>query len=203
MTNPKRLELTGATFGEWKVISFCAINHHRNTTWNVRCSCGTERVLPGRALTSGKSKSCGCLHFLDGKNAAYSLLWSHYTHGARKRGYAWELSKSQFIDLIGKDCHYCGAGPEPSDIVVKQAVASARHAKGRVRERVFNRERPAINGVDRVDNTIGYTVENSRTCCAMCNQMKMSYTEDAFIKKCEEIVSKQKERRYANLQVSM
>jgi hypothetical protein len=29
------------------------------------------------------------------------------------------------------------------------------------------------NGVDRVDNNLGYTNENSRSCCKICNRMKM------------------------------
>jgi len=36
-------------------------------------------------------------------------------------------------------------------------------------------------GLDRVDNDIGYTVENTVPCCTMCNIMKQSFGVDAFI----------------------
>ena len=39
------------------------------------------------------------------------------------------------------------------------------------------------NGIDRYDNTLGYTIENIRSCCAECNYMKRNYTYDALIEK--------------------
>lgn len=36
-------------------------------------------------------------------------------------------------------------------------------------------------GIDRVDNSLGYTLENSFPCCEMCNRMKWRYTKDEFI----------------------
>jgi hypothetical protein len=39
------------------------------------------------------------------------------------------------------------------------------------------------NGIDRYDNTAGYTIENIRSCCAECNYMKREYTYDALIEK--------------------
>jgi hypothetical protein len=39
------------------------------------------------------------------------------------------------------------------------------------------------NGIDRYDNTQGYTIENIRSCCAECNYMKRDYTYDALIEK--------------------
>lgn len=36
-------------------------------------------------------------------------------------------------------------------------------------------------GIDRVDNTLGYTQENSVPCCAFCNHAKRDYTKDYFL----------------------
>jgi hypothetical protein len=36
-------------------------------------------------------------------------------------------------------------------------------------------------GVDRVDNTKGYTLANSVPCCKVCNRMKMAMTKDDFL----------------------
>lgn len=33
-------------------------------------------------------------------------------------------------------------------------------------------------GIDRVDNTLGYTVENTVPCCWVCNSWKMTFTVD-------------------------
>jgi hypothetical protein len=44
-------------------------------------------------------------------------------------------------------------------------------------------------GVDRVDNTKGYQVDNIVPCCAWCNKMKLNYTKEEFINHCEKIVN--------------
>jgi hypothetical protein len=36
-------------------------------------------------------------------------------------------------------------------------------------------------GIDRVDNSIGYTKENSVSCCEMCNKMKWRFPKDQFL----------------------
>lgn len=57
-------DLTGQRFGLWTVLRRAPLKQpERNGSkngWLCRCDCGTERVLPARALTGGKSRSCGC-----------------------------------------------------------------------------------------------------------------------------------------------
>jgi hypothetical protein len=43
-------------------------------------------------------------------------------------------------------------------------------------------------GVDRVDNTQGYTKENSVSCCNVCNKMKLEMTVKEFIDRCKLII---------------
>ncbi len=45
-------------------------------------------------------------------------------------------------------------------------------------------------GIDRVDNSLGYTLSNSVPCCKICNLMKYKYTAEAFIQKCRQIASR-------------
>lgn len=42
-------------------------------------------------------------------------------------------------------------------------------------------------GIDRVDNTVGYTPGNSVPCCKTCNLMKYQYTAEDFLRKCRQI----------------
>jgi hypothetical protein len=46
------------------------------------------------------------------------------------------------------------------------------------------------NGIDRRENSIGYTLANCVSCCGPCNMMKkvLSYAE--FIERCKRIASK-------------
>ena len=42
-------------------------------------------------------------------------------------------------------------------------------------------------GIDRIDNTKGYTIENSTSCCKICNMMKKTMTVDEFISHTKKI----------------
>ena len=42
-------------------------------------------------------------------------------------------------------------------------------------------------GIDRVDNTKHYELNNCVSCCSTCNKMKMNLTKDKFIDKILEI----------------
>lgn len=44
-------------------------------------------------------------------------------------------------------------------------------------------------GLDRVDNTLGYTVDNIVDCCSTCNYMKHKMDSETFINKCKQIAS--------------
>jgi hypothetical protein len=39
------------------------------------------------------------------------------------------------------------------------------------------------NGIDRFNNDLGYTIENSKPCCGDCNIMKRIYSFDEIIEK--------------------
>jgi hypothetical protein len=54
----KALDLTGMKFGRWEVLS---LESRSPSRWNVRCECGTEKVVEQYSLRIGESKSCGCL----------------------------------------------------------------------------------------------------------------------------------------------
>lgn len=51
---PKRLDLYGKVFGEWKVGRYLG-----SSLWECKCSCGVTKPVLGKTLVSGKSKSCG------------------------------------------------------------------------------------------------------------------------------------------------
>ena len=43
------------------------------------------------------------------------------------------------------------------------------------------------SGIDRVDSSIGYILENCVPCCFMCNRMKSNYSAEDFIEQCKKI----------------
>ena len=42
-------------------------------------------------------------------------------------------------------------------------------------------------GLDRINNTIGYTIDNIASCCTTCNMMKHKLSHQEFINKCIKI----------------
>ena len=90
--------------------------------------------------------------------AMVNMLYSKYRRKAIKRGYDFLISLELFTSLIRSNCHYCGSLPMNS----------------------FEYDRDFLyNGVDRVDNDLGYVDGNVVTCCKWCNQAKstMSYAQ--------------------------
>jgi hypothetical protein len=51
----------GERFGRWLVIGLPQYRASQGTLYPVRCDCGTQGLAQRHPLTSGKSKSCGCL----------------------------------------------------------------------------------------------------------------------------------------------
>ena len=54
-------DLTGQKFGQWTVVERAKDKtKSRGAKWLCECSCGIRKVLFGKNLKNGKSKSCGC-----------------------------------------------------------------------------------------------------------------------------------------------
>ena len=59
---PKQLNLIGQTFGRLTVIEKTDLRKRGSVIWKCKCACGKEHLVATPALTTGQSKSCGCLH---------------------------------------------------------------------------------------------------------------------------------------------
>lgn len=77
-TNPRFQDLTGRTFGRLTVEAYAGRNEHRHHIWTCLCSCGNTRTLETGALTTGNTRSCGCLHR---DSAAARASERNYKHG--------------------------------------------------------------------------------------------------------------------------
>lgn len=90
---------------------------------------------------------------------------SGYKSSAKNRGLEFNLSRDSFSILILSQCHYCGAA----------ASSTIKRSRNPKHDRVLT-----CNGIDRVDNSMGYTIDNCVTCCLQCNQAKLDYSLDEF-----------------------
>lgn len=53
-------DLTGKRFGKLVVIKRADNDKSGNRMWLCQCDCGTQKVIGGRHLSRGVTKSCGC-----------------------------------------------------------------------------------------------------------------------------------------------
>ena len=58
---PKKIDLTGRRFGRLTVIEEAPQAKPGKTRWLCKCECGKEKIVAGRELRTGDTKSCGCL----------------------------------------------------------------------------------------------------------------------------------------------
>jgi hypothetical protein len=57
----KRLELIGCIFGRLLVESLAHMDKNHQSHWKCQCTCGNSKIVSGRHLIRGGTKSCGCL----------------------------------------------------------------------------------------------------------------------------------------------
>lgn len=156
------------------------------TIANCICDCGNTKSAAVFDILSGKIQSCGCLmkesllrshenRRLGKGVASFNSYYARYKDGAKKRNLEFNISKEEFKVLIENKCFYCGADPSNKIVCVKK-------------DPIY------INGIDRVDNNIGYTLKNVVTCCSFCNKLKLAHNIDDFILQIKKI--------YENLNLS-
>ena len=148
--------------------------------WICRCDCGAiTKPLRTCNLTASKGKrSCGCTppknYTGTPDGSSFNRLYSIYRTDALKRGFTFNLNREQFRELTSEPCFYCGQ--KPSQLCKPRFAAGSKWLKPYL-----------YNGVDRRDNAVGYTTNNSVSCCGACNKMKRIMSDEDFILLCNRI----------------
>lgn len=149
----------------------------------VQCDCGRKREVQYNNVRGGFSTSCGfapCRLPANTGNrnieTGYNALWYSYRKGAEERKLSFELTKDEFKKFLAGNCYYCD-DPPSSIYQIKNSRT------GEIRAGI-----PIVyNGIDRVDNYKGYTMENSVSCCGTCNKMKTAHSADFFLEHIRKI----------------
>lgn len=89
------------------------------------------------------------------KNRYPSTRYRMGKHGARKRKLSYTISFEEYLTIINNLCYYC-------------------------REDISNE---AGCGMDRIDNTKGYSLDNVVPCCSKCNRIRAkSMSSEEFLR---------------------
>lgn len=167
-------DLTDKKFGRLIVKGVATERNKRGRLqWKCECDCGNIAYIVTSSLTRNGTQSCGCLRRewladrnkrkpfppkYEGNQAAQNRLYGVYTRTAKIKGYDFTIDKQTFLTLTSQKCNYCGTMP-------KRECKSYRSGFSYF-----------YNGLDRVDNTKGYTEDNVVTCCLTCNKAKGTMT---------------------------
>jgi hypothetical protein len=165
-------DLTNRQFGNIYVIKRMPPNSKRKLShsWECKCKCGKELILQTRNLVTGKRTSCGCIPKSPPSPRKYTIpgeascreLFGAYRRNAEKRGLIFNLSLDEFKILTSKNCFYCGDSPYQ---IQKQRWGTGDYI---------------YNGIDRVNNSLGYVALNCVPCCGKCNFMKSGDSQESF-----------------------
>lgn len=165
--------IVGKTYGFVTVIERLP-NEKGSAIYLCKCECGNVYNRTGGSLTGGRAqrcKKCGNREHLakmhtvhtrpKGEAACYATFVITRRSCAVLRRLAWEISYEDWKRLTVQPCHYCGCPPSNC---------------GRGRNGDYH-----YNGLDRVDNDVGYTLKNVVPCCKCCNHSKSDQTLPEFL----------------------
>lgn len=135
--------------------------------WLCLCDCGNTHKVTAGPLTKGKITNCGCirkekLKLTFGLSAKNMLIRTYKWH-AKERNLLFELSYDELIILFEGNCFYCDTKPEQK--ILKQRMNGSF----------------IYNGIDRINNELGYIKDNVVSCCKKCNIAKNNYSIEEFL----------------------
>lgn len=179
MSNKKFKDVSGKKFNKLTVIDRAINNKHGDSMLNCICDCGKTVTIRSVLVRNGSAKSCGChtkkwkllknkRQKIDSKlrtssiefNAAFNQLYLGYFNGAVARNKSFNLNIEDFYALTKMNCYYCNRKPKQ---IRKTSIASYTY-----------------NGIDRIDNSKGYQIDNVVACCKICNFAKHSMSKEEF-----------------------
>lgn len=184
---PRFLDRTNMRYGRLLVIKYAGKDKRNKHLWLCKCDCGNEKVVVADNLSSGKSKSCGCLKreflakkgnqfglYKDRQKAMMKVQYSHLKRRHSNNQMSGEIIDFETFSLLSKSrCKYCGLEYSKE---IEDRLNESKNKK-RLSDEVLK-----INGIDRIDPSVGYTKENSVSCCKYCNFAKHTMNEDDFYK---------------------
>ena len=140
---PRFVDRTGKRYGRLTVRKKHGHNHLKKVMWLCDCDCGGETLVPSGSLSSGNTRSCGCL--------LRDTITKHGGFG--KRSYnTWRAVVRRCNNPEDKDYpRYGGKGITVCDRWLDYTAFAADMG-----------EPPEGHTLDRIDNSGGYNPENCR-----------------------------------------
>lgn len=158
----------------------------KKVRWLCQCDCGKYRKVEAFHLSKKTVRSCGCIKNYLNINRKYDLKESSFRAkaasilgSAKNRGKEMKLSITEISEKIKQNCFYCKTEPTLSFNTLKNRRQSEKDSNN-FTEEYIKKATIYYNGLDRIDSSKGYTLENTVTCCKTCNFAKNDLTQQEF-----------------------
>lgn len=149
----KIIDISGQNFGRLNVISYAGLDKRNDAIWNCVCECGTNKVIAGRSLREGSTKSCGCFQMEIAAKQVRELLTTHGKSGSKIHK-AWLAMRERCTNPNSKNYkNYGGRGISVCDSWLN-SFESFFKDMGDIPSKEYS--------LDRIDNDKGYCKENCK-----------------------------------------
>lgn len=146
------------------------------------CVCGVHKAVDRYAVNNKKSTNCGCLRsknhskrmlkaMLPKGERGLNNLYSNYKWNAKTNNREFTLSIEDFKKLTSSNCKICNKEPSNKTVLDRRSSLEAQDNSIYI-----------YNGIDRIDNLKGYTLDNCQTLCEQCNRAKYTFSTQEFEK---------------------
>lgn len=116
------------------------------------------------------------------QNKAFWLYsYRRYKKRAKEQNILFDLSLEDFVKISSNNCFYCNAKPSEKFDLYTQRIKESIVFDYKITEEVFETYIGKSNGIDRVDNTVGYVKTNCTACCWHCNRLKSASSKTKFL----------------------
>lgn len=184
----KHLSFIGTIIGKVKIIEFDSVKEGNGRNiyyYKYECICGNIETAPKNSLLqSKKARNTYCcskcrkdklsewaktakIKYIDPIEGKCSILFSNYRAKCKKKNWEFSLTFEYFKKLVTSNCHYCDLEPNKC----RQYRAKSRLGLSRI----------YFNGVDRLNSSLGYNINNVVPCCEDCNKAKRNLSYEQFL----------------------
>lgn len=175
---PAAIDITGKRYGKLVALEYAGYlrtGPHPKRSFRFQCDCGAVVVKTLMDVRQADTISCGChkrelarawgtrSRLTEGESS-FRALYAVYRARGKQLNVLFKLTVDEFRALTSGSCYYCNAAPSQR----KRATASSFGTY-------------LYNGIDRLDNDLGYVQGNVVSCCGPCNKAKREMHVSEFL----------------------
>lgn len=139
------------------------------------CDCGNVKITLANNLKNNKVRSCSsCMYKARPQSLRRRSFYERlFDLTIKSRKIEVNLTINEFKSIVIQNCYYCNSkGKQP------EYLGKTKYCKYEIK---------AINGIDRVNSNLGYTLDNCVPCCTKCNIAKNTLSQKEFLDHIEKI----------------